>query len=84
MKKNKTGKRPAVKRRTTPRPAKTKYPILRQLVQWIPEGLIQRVAAEHRLKTRRFSAVSHVVALLFGQLARCDSAEGAGARPAWQ
>ena len=73
MKKQINGQRPADKRRTFSKPAKTAYPILRQLVQWIPEGLIQRLAAKHKLDIRKFGAVSHVVALLFAQFARCDS-----------
>jgi hypothetical protein len=58
---------------TNPRPAKTKYSILRQLVQWIPPGLIQKTTEDRGLKARTFSAVGHVVALLFAQLARCGS-----------
>ena len=69
MKNKKSGKRSVAKRRTLPRPAETKYSILWQIVQWIPSGLIQRTADEHGLDTRRFSPLSHVVALLYGQLA---------------
>jgi len=73
MKKNKNGKPPAAKRSALSKPAKTTYPILRQLVQWIPEGLVQRLALKHKLDIRKFSANSHVVALLFAQIALCDS-----------
>ena len=59
-----------------PKPTKTVYTVLRQLVQWIPSGMIQRLADEHRLDIRKWSAVSHVVALLYGQLAGCDSLNG--------
>ena len=48
---------------TLPKPTKTVYTVLRQLVQWIPSGMIQRLADEHRLDIRKWSAVSHVVAL---------------------
>ena len=48
---------------TLPKPTKTVYTVLRQLVQWIPPGMIQRLADEHKLDIRKWSAVSHVVAL---------------------
>jgi len=59
-----------------PKPTKTEYTVLRQLVQWIPPGMIQRLADEHKLDIRKWSAVSHVVALMYGQLAGCDSLNG--------
>ena len=61
---------------TPPKPTKTVYTVLRQLVQWIPPGMIQRLADEHKLDIRKWSAVSHVVALMYGQLAGCDSLNG--------
>ena len=61
---------------THPKPTKTVYTVLRQLVQWIPPGMIQRLADEHKLDIRKWSAVSHVVALMYGQLAGCDSLNG--------
>ncbi len=61
---------------TPPKPTKTEYTVLRQLVQWIPAGMIQRLAVEHKLDIRKWSAVSHVVALMYGQLAGCDSLNG--------
>jgi hypothetical protein len=38
--------------------------------------MIQRLADEHRLDIRKWSAVSHVVALMYRQLAGCDSLNG--------
>ncbi len=38
---------------TPPKPAKTEYTVLRQLVQWIPSGMIQRLADEHKLDIRK-------------------------------
>ena len=38
--------------------------------------MIQRLADEHKLDIRKWSAVSHVVALMYGQLAGCDSLNG--------
>jgi hypothetical protein len=61
---------------TLPKPTKTVYTVLRQLVQWIPPGMIQRLADEHKLDIRKWSAVSHVVALMYGQLAGCESLNG--------
>jgi hypothetical protein len=58
---------------TLPKPTKTVYTVLRQLVQWIPAGMIQRLADEHKLDIRKWSAVSHVVALMYGQLPPSES-----------
>ena len=38
---------------TPPKPTKTVYTVLRQLVQWMPPGMIQRLAAEHKLDIRK-------------------------------
>ena len=57
----------------TPRPAKTSYSVLRQIVHWIPEGLPDRLAREADADIRKFSCTSHVVALLYGQLNRAAS-----------
>ena len=38
---------------TLPKPTKTVYTVLRQLVQWIPPGMIQRLADEHKLDIRK-------------------------------
>jgi len=35
----------------------------------IPAGMIQRLAEEYKLDIRKWSAASHVVALMYGQLA---------------
>lgn len=56
-----------------PRPAKTSYTVLRQIVQWIPEGLPDRLTKESGADIRKFSCTSHVVALLYGQLNRAAS-----------
>ncbi|MDD2455185.1 MAG: hypothetical protein PHE10_02525 [Kiritimatiellae bacterium] len=42
MKKHK----PKARNRATPRPTKKAYTALRQIVQWIPEGLPDRIARE--------------------------------------
>jgi len=57
----------------TPRPAKTSYSVLKQIVQWIPEGLPDRLAREAGADIRKFSCTSHVVALLYGQINRAAS-----------
>lgn len=62
-----------MKNTTIPRPAKTSYTVLRQIVQWIPEGLPDRLAKEAGADIRRFSCTSHVVALLYGQINRAAS-----------
>ena len=59
--------------RATPRPAKTAYTALRQIVQWIPEGLPDRIAREAKADIRAFSCTSHVLALLYGQITRSGS-----------
>lgn len=59
--------------RATPRPAKTAYTALRQIVQWIPEGLPDRIAREAGADIRTFTCTSHVLALLYGQITRSGS-----------
>jgi len=49
------------------------YTTLHQVVQCIPPWLIQRTANEVGADTRGFSAASHVVALLYGQLSHAFS-----------
>jgi IS5 family transposase len=78
--------RAPTKRRTSPKPTKTAYSTLCQLVQWIPAGLIESLAVEHGLDIRGFKATSHVVALMYGQLDAqaslngiCDAAQVHGA-----
>ncbi len=52
---------------------KTVYTALRQIVQWIPEGLSDRLARGAGADIRRFSCTSHVLALLYGQIAKASS-----------
>jgi hypothetical protein len=59
--------------RATPRPTRTAYTALRQIVQWIPEGLPDRIAREAKADIRTFSCTSHVLALLYGQITRSGS-----------
>ncbi len=56
-----------------PRPAKVTYSVLRQIVQWIPRGLPDRLAKEAGADIRKFSCTSHVTALLYGHLNRAAS-----------
>jgi hypothetical protein len=56
-----------------PRPTKTAYTTLRQIVQWIPEGLVDRLAREAGADIRKFTAFSHVLALLYGHLSDASS-----------
>ena len=60
-------------KRVNPRPAKTAYTALRQIVQWIPEGLPDRIAREAKADIRAFTCASHVLALLYGQVTRASS-----------
>lgn len=59
--------------RATPRPTRRAYTTLRQIVQWIPKGLPDRIAREAKADIRKFSCTSHVLALLYGQLSRASS-----------
>ncbi len=56
-----------------PRPARTAYTTLRQIVQLIPEGLVDRLAREEGSDIRKFSAFSHVLALLYGHISGASS-----------
>lgn len=51
-------------------PSKSKMTVLAQIVKLIPRNLIPKLANEHGVdkQSRSFSPVSHVVALMFGQL----------------
>ena len=60
-------------RRAAPRPAKTLYTVLRQLVQLIPPGLVDRLSEEAKADIRSSSASSHVLALMYGQLSKAAS-----------
>ena len=56
-----------------PRPAQTAYTTLRQIVQWIPEGLVDRLGREAGTDIRKFTAFSHILALLYGHLSGASS-----------
>jgi len=76
MKKYKHKQRANVLRRAqgaSAKPTKTTYTTLRQMVQFIPEGLPERLAREVGADIRTFSCTSHVVALLCGHLSRASS-----------
>ena len=51
-------------------PSKHKMSVLAQIFKLIPRNLIQKLANEHGVdkQSRSFSPVSHVLALMFGQL----------------
>ncbi len=44
-----------------------------QIVQFIPEGLIERLFGKHNIDARKFSATSHVLSLLLGHLTHAFS-----------
>ncbi len=44
-----------------------------QIVQFIPEGLIERLSVKHKTDARKFSATSHVLSLLLGHLTHAFS-----------
>lgn len=61
-------------------PSKDTMSVLAQIVKLIPAKLVETLARKHRIQTRVFSATSHVVALVYAQLAHslslndlCDS-----------
>jgi hypothetical protein len=56
-----------------PKPTKTAYITLSQIVQWIPYGLVDLLAREAGADIRKFSAFSHVLALLYGHLSGASS-----------
>lgn len=49
------------------------YPILQQIVQYLPEWTLEKLANKHRVDARSFSATSHVVALMVARLAHTSS-----------
>lgn len=57
---------------------RTKYPVLQQICQLIPAHLVDRLAREHGVdkRARTFSPFSHIVALLYAQLAHALSLHG--------
>lgn len=56
-------------------PSKHSLTVLAQLFKLIPRNLIPRLASEHGVskRSRRFTSTSHVLALMFGQLAHAIS-----------
>ncbi len=52
-------------------PTRSKFSTLRQICNWIPAHLVSKLARETGVEeqARTFSPWSHVVSLLFGQLA---------------
>jgi hypothetical protein len=60
-----------VKKKTTGQPSRVQPTVLRQLVELIPSHLVPKLARKHGVdsRSRTFSPWSHVVALLFAQLA---------------
>jgi Transposase DDE domain/Domain of unknown function (DUF4372) len=71
-----------VKKKTSGQPSRLQPTVLRQLVELIPSHLVGKLAREHGVdsRSRTFSPWSHVVALLYAQLAHslslndiCDS-----------
>jgi DDE family transposase/uncharacterized protein DUF4372 len=65
-------------------PSRSKFSVLRQLCNWIPQHLVPQLARETGVeeKARTFSPWSHVVAMLFAQLTRAiglnDVCDGLG------
>ena len=49
------------------------YPILQQIVQYLPEWTLEKLANKHGVDARSFSATSHVVALMIAHLAHTSS-----------
>ena len=50
------------------RPTKKNMTLLRQICELIPTHMVSKLAREHGVKTRKYSAWSHVVSHLHGQL----------------
>jgi hypothetical protein len=65
--KNNAGRHPASRARKgkPTRPARTQHTVFRQVCNWIPEHMIPRLAREHKIDARGFSAVSHVFSLIY-------------------
>ena len=62
------------------KPDKSNLSTLKQICQLIPPHLVNKLAKKHEIRTRKFSAWSHVVTLLYTQLSHalslndvCDS-----------
>jgi len=58
---------------TPNKPSKSAYTILRQIVQHIPRGMMERTAKEHKADIRKLSCASHVVAITYGHLTKARS-----------
>ena len=56
-----------------PKPTKTVYPTLRQLVNLIPCKLIEKVAHKHQVRFKTFTPTSHVLSLMFFQITKISS-----------
>ena len=68
MKKNNHARRrqaPRARKGTTSRSARNKHTVFRQMCNWIPEHLIPQLARKHKIDSRKFSEVSHVLALIY-------------------
>jgi len=70
------------KQGTTMKPTQSKFTILKQVVEWIPPYLVDKLARQYGCdkRSRTFSPWSHVVSLLYAQIAHsfglndvCDS-----------
>ena len=61
-------------------PQKHTMSVLAQITSWIPDRIIENLAAKFKVQTRAFSATSHVIAMVYAHLAHalslndiCDS-----------
>ena len=57
------------------------YTVFKQVVQYIPAGIIPKLSKKYRIQTRKFSVLSQIMAILYGHIARawslneiCDAA----------
>jgi hypothetical protein len=53
--------------------AKSGYTFFRQVVQWIPPGLPDKIAENKNADIRRFSCTSHILALMYGHFSKANS-----------
>ena len=70
--KNKTPRRckaPRAREGKPSRPARSKHTVFRQVCNWIPEHMIPKLARQHLIDARGFSAVGHVFSLMYAHLA---------------
>ena len=61
-------------------PQKHTMSVLAQITSWLPDRIIENLAAKHKIQTRSFSAASHVISMVYAHLAHalslndiCDS-----------